>query len=584
MADTHIGGLSPNEEREFLLETAVNDVYEAVIDDEEDEDLDEDALWFKEELAKHKTLHWIYRPSVLHACFLGGVFCLSSTLSAGAESVVLYQLSCNSVAIDGICDPVEAQVLLSNYTQYSLIFDSLIPCLVSAKIGELSDQYGRKIFIALFVVAYTIQRIVTYYLFTRSTQLPFIPLILAVIFSSLFGGVSSTIALIQSYTTDVVEAHQRIFSIGLVQAAIMIGQGVGPVIANLLINIFGNGIDKIDVNIVPKNSAQVGTVVSPSQLIPLRAEVIVLIIVSIFTVFVFPESRGEKARSKSRSSSIATTNKSNNVIDQLRAIEQPTVFEKVIRYMNIFKPLKLLTYPDSLIPQSQKHVATRHRFVVITMISLTTIFVSTHLTLGQILVQYSIFRFDMNTVQIGYLITILCCTASFMLVVVSPIILSILKKYFKLNVLKKQLDMVDFCMIIWGRIIEIFSYIVLASAKTTSQMYGAAALLEVAAPTSPAVTSALLKFFPSSKTGELFGAIAMVQNVFNVFSPIAMMGLYKWGLRNDFSTVTFVLYAWMSAGYAAIYFLIKKVLRLNRYTNEELLIRSNSELSLASSS
>ena len=70
--------VEPDIESEALLETAANDAYQAIIEEEEDVDeanssQDEDVIWLREQIENNKAISWINRPSVY---ILGLVICI----------------------------------------------------------------------------------------------------------------------------------------------------------------------------------------------------------------------------------------------------------------------------------------------------------------------------------------------------------------------------------------------------------------------------------------------------------------------------------------------------------------------------
>lgn len=48
------------------LEHAVNDVYEAIVDEDDDYELDEDAVWLREQRSLNKATHWLKKTFGAH--------------------------------------------------------------------------------------------------------------------------------------------------------------------------------------------------------------------------------------------------------------------------------------------------------------------------------------------------------------------------------------------------------------------------------------------------------------------------------------------------------------------------------------
>ena len=144
--------VEPDIESEALLETAANDAYQAIIEEEEDVDeanssQDEDVIWLREQIENNKAISWINRPSVYILGLVICIFMIAFASTIGVKQIILFKLACNTVANSkGYCDPIETQVLVSSYEMYSMVGGTLVSLIPVAKAGELSDIYGRKPF------------------------------------------------------------------------------------------------------------------------------------------------------------------------------------------------------------------------------------------------------------------------------------------------------------------------------------------------------------------------------------------------------------------------------------------------------
>ncbi|KAK6463066.1 multidrug efflux protein [Scheffersomyces coipomensis] len=567
-----------NEQAEYLLESAVEDVYDAVMDEVEDEDLDEDALWFREELQKHKTLGWLYRPSVIQISVALFMFSISTAIGSPANQVVLYQLSCNSVAKDGICDPVAAQLLFSTFSQFQMVALGVLPIIISSRFGELSDRFGRKPFIATIFVGVATHKVINYFLITKSNVLPFNALLIFDFICSAFGGMAPLVAMLQSYVTDVIAPHERTFSIGLVSASLLVGQALGPILSSFMVSLIptddGKGIN------FDLNSIEAYIQISKKQLYPMRIELVILILVALYGVFILPESRGEKARSKSRSNSMASDIET---FQQLRALQHPPSFwKKASHYINVFKPLALLTYPSSAVPNNQKQYETRNRLVVYILILAAALCNSTIISMGQITVQYGMLKFQWGAQEIGYFMSVYSTSAAIVLVFLSPILTKvILQQYFKFKTMKRQIDLVDISTLIFGRGCDAIAFLAMVYSTNTPQFLSNFCILALGAPANPAATASLLKFFPASKTGEFFGAMALLHSLLGLFMPVLMMGLFKYFITEGTPQFTYLAYSGINLVYIVFILGVKRIMNISTSTREDELRRRSSSVSFA---
>ncbi|KHC55739.1 hypothetical protein MGC_02993 [Candida albicans P37039] len=605
--------VEPDIESEALLEIAANDAYQAIIEEEEDVDeanssQDEDVIWLREQIENNKAISWINRPSVYILGLVICIFMIAFASTIGVKQIILFKLACNTVANSkGYCDPIETQVLVSSYEMYSMVGGTLVSLIPVAKAGELSDIYGRKpFFIAMFVSA-TTSHLCSYLIFHHYNTFPFKLLLGAQWISSICGGMIMVPALIGSYISDIVESQGRIYALGLGMSSLFIGQSLGPM--------FGNWINSIGKHLNQEQKEKIGiraittlSSILPSEFFLLKIEIIIDIIICIYVITLFPESRNAKARAKSRANSITSSRSSNSnsnsnsstrggvgvfigtagdAVDQLQELnnqQQSSSKSKLSMFFNIFSPLVILTYPTNLINENGKHRASQYRFVVISLIISQCINMMMIMTLGQILIQYGIFVFDWSSEDVGNLLTVLASTRAIILIVILPIFQNkILKKKFKFRVLKKQLDMIDYSLMLIGYSVDFIFLILLVYTKSTTQVLTLGAFYSIGSIAHPTTQSTLLKFYPTSKIGVVFGANTLLHNIVGVVAPVMIMNFYSKTLKNGWPGAVFILYSLLVLIIIILVVVSKRVLKLNVNTTDERLIRSNSSVSLSRS-
>ncbi|KAL6452868.1 hypothetical protein SBY92_000212 [Candida maltosa Xu316] len=572
----------PHIENEALLETAANDVYHAIVDNEEDEEnyssQDEDIVWLREQIETNKTISFFKRPSVYTLGVVTCLFMLAFSSTIATKQIIYFKLACNSV-IDskGYCDPVDTQLLVSSFTMYSMVGGTLVSLIPVAKVGELSDIYGRKPFFIAFFATVTLSHILLYFIFKYYDTFHFKLLLFATWIGSICGGAMMVSALIGSYISDIVESHARIYALGLGMSSIFIGQSLGPIIGNWISDLgkgVGGGIGKIVMSGITQSSH-----ILQSEFLLLKFEIVVDIIICIYLVTLFPESRNEKARQKSRANSVSSN--LSDLVAELQEQQPATWKEKFNRFFNIFSPLLILTYPASMVSENNRHKISQYRFVVISLTILQCVHMMIVMTLGQILMNYGIFVFDWSTQDVGYLLTILASTKAIVLIVLLPVFQDkVLVKFFKFKILKKQLDMVDYSMMLIGYTIDLVYYLLMVVANTSPQVFALLGLFAFGTMSGPATQSSLLKFYPTSKTGVVFGANSLLHSIVAVVAPILIMNFYKNTLASGHPSAVFVLYSAFIFLVIVLLLISKRVLKLDSSTTDEKLIRSNSSVSL----
>lgn len=525
---------SVNPDEEAQLQHALLDTYDAVIDNRDE--VDDDAHWLREQRDSHKTLHWLRRPSVvmISLCLFLYAFAFSSAEST--RQMIQLKLACNSV-LKGIgrkaCDPTETQVLVSSLQQAYAIAGGIATIFASGKIGPLSDQYGRKRFLALIVLFMIIGKTMRYLVMTSFPDLRFGLMVVSEIVANMCGGVVTLVTLGSCYVSDIAEAHQRTYYLGINIASLFVGFSVGPLAGNLLLT----WALKIGITTLPEkgseyiaNAIKGGDLtpyasIEPSEFFPLRSEIAIFIAILLFILLVLPESRTEGARRMSRSLSRSL------LLVPSAELVCPDFTSRFFATFNFLRPLRLILYPKDVAHSLRLPQIASYRFAVIVLVASECLIMSISIPMSEILVLYGIFRFGWSTQDIGHLLAVACSFKAFALIVLSPIVSRrVFQGALGLRVDLRRFDHVDCAMVLFAFAVEACVMIAFSVAPTGGIFLAISALSSLAIMTSPALNSSIVKFFPELKIGELFGAIALVKNVLQVMVPVLMLGLYKYSL------------------------------------------------------
>ncbi|KAK6455651.1 major facilitator superfamily domain-containing protein [Scheffersomyces xylosifermentans] len=557
------------------LETAVNDVYEAIVDDDEDYDNStcEDIIWLREQRSLNKSLHWFKRPSVMMVAFIPFLFALANSSGESTRQIITYKLSCNYLSNgQGNCNPAEAQIVMSNLQLSYNIASGIITLIASGKVGPYSDQYGRKLFICLILCFLVLGRFVRFLIMYNFTSLQFGFMVLTEILSNLCGGVLTLVTITNCYISDVVEPHERIYSLGFSLAALYIGLSVGPVIGNLILSLNTK---------IATTFLDINTTISREEFVPLKFELIMFFLGLLFAFFVLPESRSEKARKKSRSMSISSSSSLELAINGVPEPAEP-LRVKIFNAINFLKPLKLLLFPNDVVNRGDESRRRRERTAVIILVMVDCFLSALAISLGELFAMYGIYVFGWNQRDIGHLLAIACSSKAIVLLVLSPIINHrLIQKTFGFKVMKKQLDMVDFCMGSIGLFTDAITLTAIAFARTTNEFFVVMIFTSFGSLASPTLNSAIIKFYPESKIGELFGAMALLKNIFTILGPVVFISLYKYSLSQwNRPQVVFMVAGCIFTICALGLVSVKWILGLNRFSEPESFSRSNSVASI----
>lgn len=493
---------------------------------EEQEDLshlDDDALWLHEERLLHQSLHWLRRPSItmIGLCLFLLTFAISSAESA--RQVVQYKLACNSVASlsrSKTCDPTEAQILVLTLQQALQVTLALANVIALAKVPSLSDQYGRRRFLILLATFFLIGRSLRYMVTSCYPSLHITLIVACEIISSLFGGVVTMLALCNCYASDIASPDQRTHYLGVNMAFFFVGLSTGPMVGNFLLSYFP-AIEKSK-----QPHVSYGPNLSFHDFAPLQFELFMLVILVLYLIFILPESRGQKARRMSRSASKSLRSALNTTL------KEKTKIQKLADALNIFKPLRIISYPKDYVNPSRHDSIVTHRIAVVILILVDCTLVGFAMSLGEIFVLFGIYRHKMTAQDLGNLLIIGCSCRAFFLTILSPLLnKKLFMQYFGLKPHKRRFDLVDYGMMSIAFLGETIGILALAAARTKSIYLACFMITALGSIASPALNSSTIKFFPESKIGEVFGAMSLAKNAFNISFPLIFLGLYKYSLK-----------------------------------------------------
>ncbi|CUM67659.1 uncharacterized protein PRCAT00005360001 [Priceomyces carsonii] len=561
-----------NSDNETNLEVAANNVYEAILEDDDPDIQDEDVLWLREQRMLNKTIHWVKRPSVTMISIILFIIAFGVASGESTRRIISYKLACNyftRIRDDKQCDANETQVLVSNLQLAYALLSNVILMILAGKIGQMSDRYGRKPFLVLIVGCNILAKIIRYYIMANYDYLRFNLMVLTEIIGNLGGSVMVLINIVNCYVSDVTEPHERIYSLGLGVAAYFIGTSIGPLVGNFLISAPQKMANDNVLNL--KNAKLAGSEIGSLEFIPLRLELALIMLAFVFSIFVLPESRLQKAQKKSRSLSVSSA-------ESIHSLGVPvSKWRSYLDSANFFKPLRLLTYPDEIINPSNRWRASKDRMSVGILIVVDCLISSFMMTFVEILTLYGIYVFGWVQKDLGHLMAISCFSRAFVLMVLSPAINHVLHKVVKFKVLKHEFDMNDYVISAFSFFIETVGFLMYALAPNTKLFLSTSVLTSLGSIVGPTLTSSLIKFYPESKTGELFGAITLFKNLLLLLCPIALISAYKFFVASlHHPEYIFYVGASILLGCLIGILILKRLANLSIHSESEVLTRSNS--------
>lgn len=535
--------------------TAANDIYEAVLEDDEEfnsENHDLETILLREERSSHKHLSWYRRPSVNVMAFFMFFIAVGAGSGMSAIQSVTLKLTCNLVSARSggeVCDPVEVQSVMSDYQMASTIVSNIAMLITLGKVGALLDQYGRKPFLILILLFAFSGALIQLMIMINFDLLQFVPMLCCVIIISAAGGVVSLFTISNSYLADISEPSERVTALGMSTAAIFIGMSVGPLAGNLVLSLSTRttASDIPDVNLTRIS-------IPSHEFAPIKFEVLLLGLALIYTFFI-PESRSLRSRRKSRSlvliPTIVTTSYYESISNQV---------------ISIIKPLRMLMVrAEDLHPSLDRSKVANYRFTVLFLAFTDAVWTGLGPAVGEILVLYGFFAMNWEQSDVALLTTLASSTKAIVLIIISPMINHrLLQKRLNFKVIEHQFDMVDFSNLALGFTADAVGFILTYFCRNTNSIFALMPIKALGALTIPTLSSSIIKFYPESRVGEVYGALAIIKNFSGIILPVVYLSIYKYSLKQwSLPGFTFLLSAGLDIATILIMICVKNVLSLN---------------------
>ncbi|KAF3992241.1 hypothetical protein FT663_01240 [Candidozyma haemuli var. vulneris] len=515
-------------------------LYENASAESDSQDSDD---WDKDWLSHVNSLS-IWASPLSRISFVLFLVGIAITVSQASSEVINYKLACqvlikNRLAspVEQQCDPVQTQEIVSTFLMWDLVIYSVVSLITCTKVSALSDIYGRKPFLTAFVVLTSVNSFIKYFLVSTTNGYPMVAMWCSTVIGATSGGSVALVALFKAYITDISRPLDRVSAMSCTVVAFSLGQIVGPSLSSFVLS-YSNQNENAAIPKVPhvsSDSPDQTNMVPRVELIPMKISLLVLTIASVFCIFLLPESRSHKSRLKSRSASMISL--------QANRTTLPSVWSRVLHFLKDYvKPLRLLIYPSELKTEENAHRFWRVRVCVFCLSNVEILSGVIMLSVMLIELQYCIYKYKWDSVTISNFTIV----KSLLSIVGMGVIVPILYKYVfprsKIFTPRSDtFDAADSLVMIVGLFLMVVAqfgaslapngsiYILFAITNSLSTCFG------------PVSAAAPVKFFPSSKVGEYYGATALASGLLNLFTPMVSTSLYKYGIREGFPGMPFVL-------------------------------------------
>ncbi|CCE78053.1 Piso0_000666 [Millerozyma farinosa CBS 7064] len=476
-----------------------------------------DEEWNSEQRALNKKLNWWVRPSVSKIVILMFIFALCETLPSASEVTIILTQACNSVkkrSQTDKCNEAEAQILMSSFFMIFNVLTGILIFVTSGKAGGMSDRFGRKTIITTVILMALLGRSLNYVILKNSDTFRMYLILIASCINNIAGGSTVLRVIADCYLADVSEPHMRVVFFGIIRATAYGGQSLGPLVGNLVLSYLRKHSNKAG------GIDQVEDVPYEKQFILLRCELGLMFVGFLWALFFLPESRSQKARRRSIELSYFRSS-ANSDGDRIN-------WKKILEKFNIVKPLRLLAYPREVAKDTSEDLFRIRKKTVFYMFIILCFSAESMMGLNTIYILYGSYKFKWSSIEMGTFVSITCFSRAVSLLALFPLFFTyFLQKMLGLKAKKHRYDILDFITCYTSVLTEAFFIISCAFATNIRQYDSFIALTSPGAFLDPVLSSSLVKYYPESKTGEVFSAISLVKNLLNLVGPAFFLSIYN---------------------------------------------------------
>ncbi|KAI4215347.1 MAG: hypothetical protein LQ351_002247 [Letrouitia transgressa] len=444
---------------------------------------------------------WILPPFVLSALAFGGtmvpkiniiqaLICRQYAAKLCAEDPTFQFLPVILGENNTPCDHIpEVSSMVAKFTLYGTLISGVLAAFTSAKLGQVSDQYGRTKLMAFTSSGMLVTDVVTILAAKLPDKVPINWILVSYVFDGLSGSFITALALVHAYATDCTPPARRSVVFGYFHGSMFTGIALGPLVSAYIVK------------------------ASKDLVLPFYIATAVHALYFIAMIFIIPESltmeRQMAAREKARFTGA----------DHYGS--RMAKFRSHIKAYNLLAPLKTL-WPTG----ENSNRAARRNLVLLAAVD-TTVF-GVYMGTYSIIVIYTTYKFSWGNFETSRYVSIVNVCRVANLTLILPLLSRLLRgPRDPTREGRSGSDKVDLYVIRGAILCDILGYIgySLAGVGTVFVLCGAATSFGSLA--SPTLQSALTKHVPPEKTGAVLGAMGLLHALARVVAPVIFNGIYS---------------------------------------------------------
>ncbi|KAJ5908270.1 hypothetical protein N7495_000952 [Penicillium taxi] len=395
------------------------------------------------------------------------------------------------------CRTPEISALVAQFQLYLNLITGIVSALVSPRLGQMSDRYGRTTLIALGAMGAVLSEVISCILATWPEKMSINVFLIGALMDGLGGSFTTAQALIHSYATDCTPPEKRSVAFGLFHGILFLGISIGPSGAALIIKKTG------------------------SSLLVFYLGVSLHILFCLAIAFIVPESLSKQRQLAARE----LHHKKQAGTDATRWYSW-----RSLNPINLFTPLGILLpavgRPSTLFP-NRKGATPALRRNIILLSTLDTVVFSVALGTASVIIIYAELIFNWGNVESSLFISIVNIIRVVNLFVVLPIIARFFRTSVEDDGVIRGSDSLDIFIIRLSIVFDVLGYIVYAMARDPKVMILAGVVTSLGGMGSPTLQSSLTKHVPHERVGQMLGATGLLHALARVVGPTIFNTIYS---------------------------------------------------------
>ncbi|CCE61360.1 hypothetical protein TPHA_0A02790 [Tetrapisispora phaffii CBS 4417] len=484
-----------NQNPDMVIEQTGIGLYESIISDQNHEFETEETRWLRDFRLKHTHLPWHKKPSIYLLSFVVGLISLADIMIKAPIIPLQMDKICEAILEYNndtkICDKSDVQEILSKVTSFSLLLSGIISLIFISKWNALSDKVGRVPIFKCIGIIKLLGLLLQIYSVAPRTKVTLWVFVIPNIIDAFSGGAFTIISTSNSYITDIMDPETVTVTISFMMSVLYGTIGLGPLLSSILVKFTSSNFYALFFSLFLN----------------------LLYILICFTSLV--ETRHPEAMKKSN---LDHNKRYSEIWEQTEeCISRPNnnFIIRITRELigRLVSQIYVLLYPlKNLWAARDSNGSIKPRIILLTLLIIDALYVSSTICTIPTLVLFTTYKYNWTSIELGYFISITGLGRCVVLLLIAPFGLHYLKKNYQTKTIAA--DKIDLTCIryplFFAALSNVFMLFYADDIRSLIILVVCQCLSSLASPT---LSGTMIKYCPSHKTGESFGAMSFVTSI-----------------------------------------------------------------------